>query len=200
MTPKLENRMDIRDVIRGRVANVTFIPVNDPEMSGIRLRGSRYEPLFMLDGVVITYGMLSNFPLAWIERIEILKPGGLATTLSPPLNNDPRYSGLISVITKPVEDRKVDQKKVFHSVNKIITGYNAPRIFYSPDHSSGSESVKIPDLRSTLFWEPNIIVENDEDYVLRYFNADNPSAIIIIAEGMTSSGIPVTGRLEYVIE
>jgi hypothetical protein len=201
MTPKLEKRIYLRDVIRGKVAGVNVEAVNDPEMSGIRIRGSMLEPLFMLDGVVVTYGMLSTFPLEWIERIEILKSGGIATTLSkPPADEEPPRNGVISVISKPVEERKDQRKKVFHSVNKIISGFDAPRIFYSPDHSSESASGDMPDLRSTLFWEPDIVVNGKESYKLRYYNADNPATIVITVEGITSTGIPVSGRTEYIIE
>ena len=201
MTPELQNRTDIRDVIRNRVAGLTFEPINDVEMSGIRIRGSRLEPLFMLDGIIVPFGNVASLPLAWIERIEILKSGGIATTMMNSAENDDalKFNGVISVITKPEEER-TERDQVFHSVNKIITGFDAPRIFYSPDYSSGSDSRNIPDFRSTLFWEPNIMVGSNKDYVLSYCNADNSATIIITAEGMTTTGIPVTGSFEYVIE
>jgi len=150
----------------------------------------------MLDGIIVSYGMVASVPLAWIKRIEILKSGGIATSLTMNLENN----GVVSVITKPVDDRKNQEKPIFHSVNKIIKGYDVPRIFYSPDHSSGSDSQKMPDLRSTLFWEPDITVTNNEDFYLNYFNSDNSGTVKIIVEGITSTGIPVTGKVEYVIE
>jgi hypothetical protein len=86
---------------------------------------------------------------------------------------------------------------VFHSVNFKFSGYNEPRIFYSPKHSSPLEIDHKPDLRTTLYWDPNIKINNNQDVFVRYFNGDNSSVIKIVVEGITSSGIPVTGSTEY---
>jgi hypothetical protein len=200
MTPVLQKQIDIRDIIRNRVAGLSFVPTGDVENSGLRFRGSSFEPLFMLDGTIVTYGIVASLPLTWIDRIEILKPPGSATTMMNQEENDEmfHYAGVVSVITKPLEERSAEVKPAQHSVNRIITGFDAPRIFYSPDNSTVSDNM--PDLRSTLYWVPNIEYFNGEDLHLHYFNADNTGTIIIIAEGITSSGIPVTGRTEYVIE
>ena len=198
----MEGRMDLRDVLRNRVAGLTFEMTGDPEISGIRIRGSMREPLFMIDGIVVPYGMVASLPLTWIERIEVLKSGGIATTLTRDQGDDDqlKHNGVISVITKPPEERKVYEKPVFHSTNKIIKGYDAPRIFYSPDHSSRSDPEDMPDLRSTLFWEPNITIVNNEDFILDYSNADNSAKVQIIIEGITSTGIPVSVKKEYIVE
>ena len=89
---------------------------------------------------------------------------------------------------------------VFHSVNVNISGFNEPRIFYSPKHHTKLESDYKPDLRTTLFWEPNIKVENNKEVLLNYYNADNPSKVKVIVEGITTSGIPVTGKTEYEVK
>ncbi len=202
MTPQLENRSDIRSILRIRVAGLTFIETGDPELSGIRIRGSMLEPLFMLDGIEVPYGVVATVPLTWIERIEVLKGGGIATTLIREKSADgqPKHNGVISVVTKPPEERKVYEKPVSHSINTTINGYDVQRIFYSPDYSGGLNSDNKPDLRSTLFWEPDISLKFDEEYNLSYFNADKTGKITITAEGMTVFGIPVTGKAEYEIK
>ena len=134
-------------------------------------------------------------PVSWIERIEVLKSGGLATTIS----GDQKANGVISVITQP-KDRIITDEPVFHSVNIKISGYDAPRIFYSPNYSSKSDSDNEPDLRSTLFWEPNINVTNNNDFSLHYFNPDHSSIIKVIVEGITATGIPVTDKIEYEVK
>ena len=86
---------------------------------------------------------------------------------------------------------------VFHSVNRIVKGYDAPRIFYSPDYSSAS-TPDLPDVRSTLFWNPDVTVIDNE--TIDYYNADNKGNVMIIIECITSDGIPVTGKSEYKVE
>jgi hypothetical protein len=119
--------------------------------------------------------------------------------------DDPRDStntdaldGVISIILK--DDFDVNYTPVFHSVNVKFSGYNEPRIFYSPKHHVPLQSDYKPDLRTTLFWEPNIKMENNKDLFLNYYNTDNPSKVKIIVEGITTAGIPVTGKTEYQVK
>jgi hypothetical protein len=204
MTPQLQKKSDFRDILIGRVAGLTIsyqsasLLQSDNEPSGIRIRGSTLEPLFLLDGFKVEWVEIKSLPLSWIDRIEILKSGGIATTMYAEGQN--QYNGVISVITKPHDERKEENNPVFHSVNKTISGFNAPRIFYSPDYSADSEDAVRPDLRSTLFWKPDIVASDNDAIVLKYFNADNTGKITIIIEGITSSGIPVTAKAEYTIE
>jgi len=82
----------------------------------------------------------------------------------------------------------------------IISGYDAPRIYYSPDHGSVQQKDPGRDLRSTLYWLPDIKVVTNKDYMVKYFNADVSSTYMIIVEGITSTGIPVTGKAEYEVK
>ncbi|MBK9391600.1 MAG: hypothetical protein IPN68_15980 [Bacteroidetes bacterium] len=202
VTPQDERFNNFREIIRKGVSGVRVEPTNDVTQSGIRIRGSGLEPLFMLDGITVPYDMVATFPVKWIDRIEILKSGGIATSIEPSKKNkgtideEPKYNGVISIISKP--DEKRDEKiPVFHSVNRIVKGYDVPRIFYSPDYSSPSVP-GIPDLRSTLLWDPDI--NFFENAVVDFYNADNKGNVILIVEGITSGGIPVTGKLEYKVE
>jgi hypothetical protein len=47
-------------------------------------------------------------------------------------------------------------------------------------------------------WNPDIaIIEND---TIDYYNADIKGNVMIVVEGITSNGIPVTGKLEYTVQ
>ena len=50
-----------------------------------------------------------------------------------------------------------------------------------------------------MFWEPNIKVENNKNIFLNYYNGDSPSKVEVIVEGITTTGVPVTGRTEYTV-
>jgi hypothetical protein len=103
-------------------------------------------------------------------------------------------AGVINVITKAGGSTYAG---VSHSANLRISGYNVPRIFYSPTHSSDSSSDYNPDLRSTLLWKSDINLIGGKEVIVKFYNGDNPSTVRIIAEGITSTGIPVTGKAEY---
>ena len=87
-----------------------------------------------------------------------------------------------------------------YSTNIRFSGYNTPRIFYSPTHLNDSNSDYNPDLRSTLYWKPDINLESTKEVILNYYNGDNSSLIRITAEGITTTGIPVTGKAEYEVK
>ncbi|MDP3003137.1 MAG: TonB-dependent receptor plug domain-containing protein, partial [Bacteroidales bacterium] len=194
ITPELESFRSIKDLLIGRVAGVYSVK----QGSGIRIRGygSSFEmgsePLFVLDGIVVSYAEISTIPLHWIDRVDVIMSEKAAAYGVRGAN------GVISVITKTSGD--ITYKPVSYSVSTKISGYDAPRIFYSPKHSSTLQSDYRPDLRSNLYWFPNIKVVTNKDYLLKYFNADISSTYKIIVEGITSSGIPVTGKIEYEVK
>jgi len=202
LSPQDERFTNFRDIIRKGVSGVRVEKTDDVSDSGIRIRGSSLEPLFMLDGITVPYDMVATFPVKWIDRIEVLKSGGIATSIGPSKKNkgtideEPKYNGVVSIISKPDEKRE-GKIPVFHSVNRIAKGYDVPRIFYSPDYSSPSVP-GIPDLRSTLLWDPDI--NFFENAVIDFYNTDNKGNVILMVEGITSGGIPVTGKLEYKVE
>jgi len=192
VTPEIRSYKDVPSLLIGRVAGVWVMRIPQPweEDSQIRMQGSKDQPSFLLDGVPVGYDVIATLIGSEIDRIDIIKPGAEASIFGMSGAN-----GVISVITRsagPFTDRPV-----YHSVNIKFSGYNEPRIFYSPKHSSTLESDYKPDLRTTLFWEPNIKLENNQELYLKYFNADNSSTIKVTVEGITTTGIPVTASTEY---
>ena len=194
VTPLMQNSQNFISMISGRFTGVWVMRMPQPweEDSQIRIRGGKSQPLFVLDGAKVSFEDINSIPVSIIDRIDVLYPGATAT-----IYGMRGIGGVISVITRT--GFTFTASPVFYSVNIKFSGYHEPRIFYSPKHSSPLESDYKPDLRTTLFWEPNIKVENNKDLYVNYFNADNSSTIKVIVEGITSSGIPVTARTEYVV-
>ena len=124
----------------------------------------------------------------------IYNGGRLASTGGDYLYGFRGSNGVINIITKAGDWAYVP---VSYSHNIRISGYNAARVFYSPQHLNDSNSAFGPDLRSTLLWEPNINLDGNKEVILKYCNGDNSSVIKVIAEGITTSGIPITGKVEY---
>ena len=149
------------------------------------------SPLFLLDGLQVGYDEIAILPVSLIERIDIVfNAYGM-------YGESGKY-GAISYTTR--NDWGSPHAPFYHSSNIRFTGYNESRVFYSPKHHATLESDYKPDLRTTLFWEPNIKVKNNEDFFLNYYNSDNSSAIRVTVEGITADGIPVTGTTEYEVQ
>jgi hypothetical protein len=151
------------------------------------------SPLFLLDGMDVGYEGIAAIPLSMIERVDVVSQETAYVIFG-----EKGYNGAISFTTK--DDWGSTSGKVYHSVNVSFKGYTEPRVFYSPKHHAKLESDYKPDLRTTLFWEPNIKLENNKEVLLNYFNADNPSKVKVIVEGITTNGIPVTATTEYEVK
>lgn len=185
VTPKSETFNNV-----GQLISFVF------HLSAGNLSGLSYvNPLILLNGMNVGWEGIMSLPVEWIERIDGLRPGSAAAAAW----GERGKGGVISVITRTDAPSTV-KKYVYHSANIRLSGYSEPRIFYSPKHHTTLESDYKPDLRTTLFWEPNIKLETEKTYFLNYFNADNSSTVKIIVEGITSTGIPVTGKAEYEVK
>jgi hypothetical protein len=154
--------------------------------SSINAQGSG---LVLIDGNEARFEDLINMPIQDIDRIDVLKSWGSVSIFG--------FKGSDGVINLITKTGGLDYVPVKYSINKKISGYNSSRIFYSPQHLTDANSSYNPDLRSTLLWEPDINLEDNKKVTLNYYNGDNLSTIKIIAEGITSNGIPVSGKAEY---
>lgn len=196
ITPQLENYSNALEAIRGRIPGVEIFGSGQGTKVIIRGTGSIYggsSPLFLLDGVTSSIEDILTLPVYWIDRIDILK--GPSTAIFG-MRGGP---GVIAIITRTA-NRFTNVNIESHSVRLKMSGYDAPRVFYSPHHTTRSASVYNPDLRTTLFWDPNITLEYNKNTTLNYFNADNSSTIKITLEGITTSGIPVSTKAIYKVD
>jgi len=189
-------------------------PINSNMPTGSSSR--MQNPLFMIDGVFVSEYDLKSLPVSWVERIDVANnQAAIAVFKLSGLQGGPvdkktandmaklglgdkvrtgQMDGVISVITR--NDFSLAHK-VFHSANIRISGYDEPRIFYSPKHHTTLGKDYKPDLRATLYWEPDIEIGDNRECFVNYYNDDNPGKIRVIVEGITSSGIPVAGHAEY---
>jgi hypothetical protein len=154
----------------------------------------KLDPIFLLDGNEVGWEGLANIPIEWIARVDYVK--GRNAIFIWGIRGS---GGVVSVMLKPdLLDNK--PKEVYPSETIKFTGFNEPRIFYSPKHHTSLESDYKPDLRNTLFWDPDITLKDNKDTTIVFYNSDNPGLIIIKAEGITDKGIPVTGSAVYRVE
>jgi hypothetical protein len=153
------------------------------------------NPIFLLNGMPVAGETLAGLPVSWIERVDVSDKISSYSIWGAGTGEIP-IDGVISIVTRDKE-LPTTSTPVYHSVNVNFSGYNEHRIFYSPKHHTTLEKDYKPDLRTTLFWEPDIKIENNKEVILNYYNADNPSKVKIIAEGITTNGIPVSVKTEY---
>jgi hypothetical protein len=64
----------------------------------------------------------------------------------------------------------------------------APAIFYSPRYTVKDVNNKLPDLRSTIYWSPNVITDKNGEATVKFYTADHISTYSIILEGVDLNG------------
>lgn len=67
-------------------------------------------------------------------------------------------------------------------------GFYKVREFYSPQYDKPNANSQITDLRSTIFWKPDIITDKDGKASFSYFNADGKGTYRIVIEGIDADG------------
>jgi len=132
---------------------------------------------------------IRNIPVQNIQSIEVLRSGGYLSVYGM------RGSGGVLVITTKqggidYNAGIVQNKKVINDIVFTTTkGYSASRRFYTPDYSTPTVyNNPAPDLRSTIFWQPNIVTDDDGKATVEFYNADNEGNCDVIIEGMSNDG------------
>ena len=63
-----------------------------------------------------------------------------------------------------------------------------PKQFYKPKYTVKNNVGRLPDLRSTIDWEPNIVTDKNGEATVSFYAADRPTTYTIIIEGTDFNG------------
>ena len=159
----------------------------------IRIGNATEPPIIFIDGFQFNDGIdaLFRIDINRIGQIDILK------------NNLPESShlgnkGVIVIYSKNGEWR--DPRPSFHIKHVMPLGYQEPVEFYSPKYDTPkSLESPIPDLRTTIYWQPNVSTDDKGWARLDFYTADDPATYTVIIEGVSDDGKLVHYRGNAVI-
>ena len=106
------------------------------------------------------------------------------------------YKRLVLVDVQMKEDAELSTREELFKINKRITtvdGYSRPYMFYSPEYPDGPIFGDV-DYRRTLYWNPNVITDEDGKAQVEFYNNSITKRFSVEAAGITSAGVP------YVLE
>ena len=104
------------------------------------------------------------------------------------------YRRLMLVDIQIKEDSELSSREDLFKINKRITtvdGYSRPYSFYSPEYPNGPIFGDV-DYRRTLYWNPNVITDEDGKAQVEFYNNSITKKFSVEAAGITSSGVPYT--------
>jgi hypothetical protein len=170
--------------LNGRLRGIVFLKGVPYLSSGAAIESM----LVVIDGTVMYphrgepgYNV-DQISLADVETVEVLKHTGNSAIYGMDSGH-----GVLIITTKLVTGR---QNRDIPSTGILpirVQGYYKAREFYSPKYTSILDNGR-KDLRSTIYWKPEIVTDEDGNASVDYFNADGTGSYRIIIQGMDEKG------------
>ncbi|MDN3689808.1 TonB-dependent receptor plug domain-containing protein [Cyclobacterium jeungdonense] len=181
---------NILEVLQGRVAGLQVFRSGPNQFSAV-IRGQG-TPLYLLDGVPVDESMLQSINQYDISRIEILKsPGNVG------IYGGRGSGGVIALFTQRGPTEMEDPETGDHIIIQRVGGFSKTRQFYSPKYGENTRS-ETPDFRSTIYWNPNVVTNENGIAKVNFFTADRSTLYRVIAEGISEKG--KVGQAELMLE
>ncbi|WP_144912500.1 carboxypeptidase regulatory-like domain-containing protein [Mucilaginibacter frigoritolerans] len=174
----LQGCADIADCLQGRINGVIFR--ND---TPFLMRNLSRPMQIILDGVYVDGVVLSSLNPNDIGSVEVLRSIQYTSIYGGKGGN-----GLLIITTKNGNEGYAYQRYAPGVITFIPKGYSKVREFYSPKYDDPKTNSKIPDLRSTIYWKPNIITDKEGNASFEFFNADTKGNYRVVVEGIDSDG------------
>ena len=167
---------NVFEYLQSRVAGLQInTSTNPPTMTW---RGG--APQLFLDQVMMDADFVSSISVSDIAYIKVFRPpffGG----------SGGGTNGAIAIYTRRGDDRKSEPGKGLSS--NTVSGYTPIRQFYSPNYGSFNAANEKRDIRTTLYWNPQVVTTGAKNKVkLSFYNNDVSKSFRVIIEGMSSDG------------
>lgn len=153
------------------------------------IQGSRVPMAIFVNGMNVDVNYLAGVDPNTIESLE-----GFFTDQLGTVNRLYQTNGVISVNLKVIpKGEKIslaDLQSMLPQPNiaKISPkGYNASRVFYAPKYLPGTNTFG-PDLRTTIYWNPTVVLDATGKMDLEFYCADSPGTYKAVLEGLDREG------------
>ncbi|MDB5018166.1 MAG: hypothetical protein JWQ84_2998 [Mucilaginibacter sp.] len=147
--------------------------------------GMASEPmLIVVDGNTGGNSNIDNISPSTVETVEILKGNNAA------IYGVAGGAGVMVITTKRGGSNALAiDKEISPGVFSITPlGFYKAREFYLPSYDASQPVSKLPDLRTTVFWKPNVITDAAGNASFSYFNADGTGTYRVVVEGIDTNG------------
>ncbi len=173
--PRAVGALNIFNYLQGLVAGLQVnTSVNPPSLLW---RGG--SPALFLDEAPADVNLIAGVPISDVAYVKVMRP--------PFMGSSDGSNGAIAIYTRRGGDVKSTPDKGLN--NNLVTGYNAMKEFYSPNYGSFNTDDPKQDLRTTLYWNPQISTTRlNNKVVFSFYNNDVSNAFRVIIEGMGSDG------------
>ncbi len=151
--------------------------------------------LFVIDDITYEdfFDQLDMIDVSSIDNLFIMKDNTFM------LGYYPNTSGAVVITTKKGFVQKNTRSP---NIDQIIPlGYQQAAEFYSPKYETNDEiESPEPDLRTTIYWKPNVNFSQEGEAVIEFYTADGSSTYLVTGEGITGLGQMIHFTREIEVE
>jgi hypothetical protein len=144
------------------------------------------EPSLFVDGVLVfDKAQVVDFPPENIEKIETINRRTFY--------GDFPFNGVVSLFTK--EGNQYESMLPREALQTSLSFYDKPESFLAAKRQSVDS--RTPDLRSLIYWNPDVKFNEEGKVALEYSHSDETGTFEIVVEGMTADGQPFFHETQY---
>lgn len=177
----LQNAFSLSQFLSGRIAGVTISQGKAYSMRSMGLNG-RNPMSIVLDGMNMGDDFdLDNIVVQDVESVEVLK--SIGNTAIYGMNG---ANGVLVITSKRGGGSSNYNRYAPGIVTYAPKGFYAVRQFYSPKYDTNPDSK--PDLRTTVYWNPQVVSDVAGKANISYFNTDQAGTFRIVIEGIDNLG------------
>ena len=169
---------DLITSLNGRLRGVNFYY----GMAYSRLSLRSGPMLLIVDGAELDPSTLSQIPSSDVETVEVLR---FASASIYGMNGG---RGVLIINTKQGGGLKLKDISSIGILPIAPVGFYKSREFYSPKYDNTAMMTKQRDLRSTIYWKPELVTDKDGNASFEYYNADGTGTYRVVIEGIDDKG------------
>jgi hypothetical protein len=152
-------------------------------------QGDRRPVAIFHNGLNVDLTYLQTVMSSDVESIEFFRTDGLSG-----INRMSNTMGVLVINSKIVPKVKFKKEdflallKQNSAVSVTPRGYSESSVFYSPKYEVSKASAIGGDLRTTIFWNPNVLTDATGNATFQFYNADGKGSYRAIIEGIDVDG------------
>ncbi len=175
------NCANLSDCLRGKIFGVSFKADGTPVNIS---RGANSDMVIIVEGNQLQGSELNNVNANDVLSIEVLR-----STFSKSIYGGSIGGGALVITLKNGSERKfVTSESPTGLITYPFKGYYKARTYYTPKYTAANKNSGMLDLRSSIYWNPNVLTGNDGAASFDYFNADTRGTYRVIIEGIDDGG------------
>ncbi|WP_242691591.1 TonB-dependent receptor plug domain-containing protein [Desertivirga arenae] len=191
---KLINCLNLAQCLQGMVAGII---VQNGIAYSTRSMYSSFSGLvpmqLIIDGMYVDPTYLSIIAPQDVESIEVLKSAGNVAIYGI------RGGGGVLIINTKRGERNLSYRRLSPGIASFKPqGIFSSREFYSPMYATPTAEQLI-DRRNTIYWNPDVITNEDGKTSLSFYTADEPGTYKVVVEGLDAKGSLVRKIVRFIV-